>query len=109
MLTPSGVQKVNSSTVAFHLEAPNGNFPYLVSSDNYNAIIVPQGTDFASGRATFVGTGAFKLKSYTQNVGADVHRQPRHWGGAPYLDAPSSCFYAEQQPQILALQGGRST
>ena len=30
-----------------HLEAPNGNFPYLVSSDNYNAIIVPKGTDFS--------------------------------------------------------------
>src|ERR1700744_2081596 len=44
VLKPDGVVKVDSSTVAFHLEAPNGNFPYLVSSDNYNAIIVPKGT-----------------------------------------------------------------
>ena len=44
------MKKVDASTVAFHLEAANGNFPYLVSSDNYNAIIVPKGTDFASGR-----------------------------------------------------------
>ena len=48
-------------TVAFHLEAPNGNFPYLVSSDTYNAIIVPKGTDFNKWQSTFVGTGAFKL------------------------------------------------
>ncbi len=70
VLLPNGVQKVDSMTVAFHLEAPVGNFPYLVSSDNYNAIIVPKGTDFTKWQSTFMGTGAFKLKSYTQNVGA---------------------------------------
>ena len=43
--------EVDDMTVAFHLEAPNGNFPYLVSSDTYNAIIVPNGTDFTNGRA----------------------------------------------------------
>ena len=86
VLTPSGVQKVDSMTVAFHLEAPNGNFPYLVSSDNYNAIIVPKGTDFTKWQSTFVGTGAFKLKSYTQNVGAEFVANPSHWGGGPYLD-----------------------
>ncbi|MGH3260765.1 MAG: ABC transporter substrate-binding protein, partial [Trebonia sp.] len=36
ILSPSGVVKVDSMTVAFHLEAPIGNFPYLVSSDTYN-------------------------------------------------------------------------
>jgi peptide/nickel transport system substrate-binding protein len=29
VLVPSGVQKVDNFTVAFHLEAPNGNVPYL--------------------------------------------------------------------------------
>jgi peptide/nickel transport system substrate-binding protein len=43
VLTPAGVRKVDDHTVAFHLEAANGNFPYLVSSDNYNAIILPKG------------------------------------------------------------------
>jgi peptide/nickel transport system substrate-binding protein len=107
VLTPSGVQKVDSMTVAFHLEAPNGNFPYLVSSDNYNAIIVPKGTDFSKWQSTFVGTGAFKLKSYTQNVGAEFVANPSHWGGAPYLDGTNFTFYSSQPPQILALQGGQ--
>ena len=31
VLKPSGVVKVDSHTVVFHLEAANGNFPYLVS------------------------------------------------------------------------------
>jgi peptide/nickel transport system substrate-binding protein len=105
VLTPSGVVKVDDLTVAFHLEAPNGNFPYLVSSDNYNAIIVPKGTDFATWDKTFIGTGPFKLKSYTQNVGADFVANPDYWGGAPYLDSTAFTFYSSQQPQILALQG----
>src|SRR5690348_1233021 len=55
VLTPDGVKKVDATTVEFHLESPNGNFPYLVSSDNYNAIIVPNGTDFGKWQKTFVG------------------------------------------------------
>ncbi len=105
VLTPSGVQKVDSSTVAFHLEAANGNFPYLVSSDNYNAIIVPKGTDFGKWQSTFVGTGAFKLGSYTTNVGATFVPNPSYWGTKPLLAGTSFKFYSSQSPMILALQG----
>jgi peptide/nickel transport system substrate-binding protein len=105
VLTPAGVQKVDASTVAFHLEAPNGNFPYLISSDNYNAIIVPKGTDFSKWQSTFVGTGAFKLGSYTQNVGASFVANPNYWGTKPLLAGSSFKFYSSQAPMILALQG----
>ena len=40
VLTPDGITAPDDATVVFTLQAPNGNFPYLVSSDNYNAIIV---------------------------------------------------------------------
>lgn len=106
VLKPDGVVKVDSSTVAFHLEGANGNFPYLVSNDNYNSIIVPKGTDFAKWNKTFIGTGPFKLKSYTTNVGANFEANPDYWGGAPNLDSTQFTFYSSQQPQILALQGG---
>jgi len=107
VLTPAGVTMVDSMTVAFHLEAPNGNFPYLVSSDNYNAIIVPDGTDFGKWQSTFIGTGPFTLKSYTQNVGATFLANPNHWAGKPYLDGSAFTFYTSQPPQILALQGSQ--
>ncbi len=107
VLKPAGVVKVDAGTVAFHLDAPNGNFPYLVSSDNYNAIIVPKGTDFAKWQSTFVGTGPFKLKTYTQNQGASFVANPSYWGGPPHLDSTAFTFYSSQQPQILALQGGQ--
>ena len=107
VLKPEGVVKVDSGTVAFHLEAPNGNFPYLVSSDNYNAIIVPKGTDFGKWEKTFLGTGPFKFQSYTTNVGANFVANPDYWGGAPILESTAFTFYTSQQPQILALQGGQ--
>jgi peptide/nickel transport system substrate-binding protein len=106
VLTPDGVRKVDSHTVAFHLEAANGNFPYLVSNDNYNAIIVPKGTDFGKWQKNFVGTGPFTLKSYTQNQGATFAANPSYWGGKPHLDSTAFTFYQAQAPQITALQGG---
>jgi peptide/nickel transport system substrate-binding protein len=107
VLTPEGVRKVDSHTVAFHLEAANGNFPYLVSNDNYNAIIVKKGTDFGKWQKTFLGTGPFKLKSYTQSQGATFSANPDYWGGKPNLDEAVFTFYQSQQPQIVALQGGQ--
>lgn len=107
ILSPSGVQKVDPMTVAFHLEAPTGNFPYLVSSDTYNAIIVPNGTDFAKWQTTFIGTGPWKLRSYTQNVGASFTANPDYWGPKPLLSGTQFSFYASQSPQVLALQGGQ--
>jgi len=107
VLKPEGVVKVDPSTVAFHLESANGNFPYIISSDNYNLIVVPDGTDFSKWQQTFVGTGPFKLQSYSTNQGAHFVANPDHWGGPPHLSATAFTFYASQQPQILALQGGQ--
>jgi len=106
VLSAGGVKKVDSHTVAFHLESPNGNFPYLVSSDNYGSIIVPKGTDYKTWGKTMVGTGAFMLHSYTTNQGASFTANPNYWGGKPHLDGTQFTFYASQQPQITALQGG---
>ncbi len=105
-LTPSGVQKVDDFTVAFHLEAPNGNFPYLCSSDNYNMIIIPNNYDPSKWESSFLGTGPFKLKSYTPKVGASFVRNEDYWGTKALPATTEFTFYDTQQPEILALQGG---
>ncbi|MGO9886281.1 MAG: ABC transporter substrate-binding protein [Solirubrobacteraceae bacterium] len=105
VLTPSGVKAVDPTTVQFTLESPNGNFPYLVSSDNYNAIIVPKGTDFGKWQSTFVGTGAFKLGKYTQGQGATFVPNPNYWGTKPLLDGTSFQFFSSQTPMFTALEG----
>ncbi len=45
LLSKGGTKKVDEHTVAFHLDAPNGNFPYSLSIDNYNAVILPANYD----------------------------------------------------------------
>jgi peptide/nickel transport system substrate-binding protein len=106
VLTPAGVVKVDDYTVAFHLEAPNGNFPYLTSSDNYNMIILPSGSDPTKWQSTFIGTGPFVLKSYTPNVGASFTANPSYWGTKALPAATQFTFYATQTPGILALTSG---
>jgi peptide/nickel transport system substrate-binding protein len=105
-LTPEGVQKVDDFTVAFHLTAPNGHFPYLTSSDNYNMIILPNGFDPTKWQATFPGTGPFVLKSYTTNVGASFVRNEKYWGTKALPAATQFMFYATETPGVLALTGG---
>ena len=106
VLTNDGVKKVDDQTVEFHLEAPNGNFPYLISSDNYNMIIVPNGTDYSKWEKTFIGTGPFMMTSYQANTGATFAPNPNWWGGKVLPAELQHIFYPTQQPQILALQGG---
>jgi len=106
VLKPSGVVKVDDYTVAFHLEAPNGNFPQLVSSDNYNAIILPKGYDPAKWESSFIGTGPFKLGSYTPKSGATFTRNESYWATKALPSQTQFTFYDTQSPQILALTGG---
>ncbi|TFF23336.1 ABC transporter substrate-binding protein [Jiella endophytica] len=106
VLSKGGAKKVDDHTVEFHLDAPNGNFPYYVSSDNYNAIILP--ADYSGDFETKMNaTGPFILEKYTPKVGASFVRNPDYWGGAPLLDRVELSFYADQQPQVLALLGGQ--
>jgi len=106
VLKPAGVVKVDDYTVAFHLEAPNGNFPYLVSSDNYNVIIIPKGYDPANWQSSFIGTGPFVLGSYTPKSGATFTRNESYWGTKALPSQTEFTFYDTQNPSILALTGG---
>jgi peptide/nickel transport system substrate-binding protein len=106
VLVPSGVVKVDDFTVEFHLAAPNGNFPYLTSSDNYNMIILPNNFDPSKWQASFPGTGPFKWKSYTTNAGASFVRNEAYWGTKALPAATEFTFYTSQTPSILALTGG---
>jgi peptide/nickel transport system substrate-binding protein len=106
VLSKGGTRKVDDHTVEFHLDAPNGNFPYTVSTDNYNAVILP--ADYAGDfEQNMNGTGPFKLEKYTPKVGASFVRNTEYWGGQVLPDRLELSFYTDYQPQILALQGGQ--
>ncbi len=106
ILSPGNTKKIDDLTVEFHLDAPYGAFPYVVSSDNYNCVILP-----ASYKGDFEhawdGTGPFMLEKYTPKVGASFVRNPNYWGAKALPDRTEFTFYTDLQPQILALQGGQ--
>jgi peptide/nickel transport system substrate-binding protein len=106
ILKPSGVVKVDDQTVAFHLQAPYGAFPAAVSNANYNAIIVPKNTDYTKWPDTFIGTGPFLKKSFSQTTGASFVRSPHYWGPAVLPAALEMAFYATEQTMTAALEGG---
>ena len=103
-LSKGGSKAIDESTVEFHLDAPNGSFPYLVSSDNYNAIILPAGHDGGFER-NFIGTGPFRLERFTPKARASFVRNPDYWGAKALPDRTLFIFYDSIQAQILAMQG----
>src|SRR5919197_6319077 len=78
VLSKDSAKAVDASTVRFDLDAPNGNFPYLLSSDNYNAIIVPKSFT-GKWEKTFPGTGPWKLERYTPNSGVSYTKNADYW------------------------------
>jgi peptide/nickel transport system substrate-binding protein len=103
VLSPGGTKRIDDLTVRFELDAPNGNFPYYLSSDNYNAIILP--ADYAGDfEKNFNGTGPFRLERYTAKVGASFVRNPDYWGRPALPERTEFSFFNDQQPQILALE-----
>jgi peptide/nickel transport system substrate-binding protein len=106
VLSKGGAIAVDERTVAFHLDAPNGNFPYLVSSDNYNAIILP--ADYAGDfEHSFNGTGPFRLERFVPKARASFVRNEDYWGGQVLPDRTVFIFYDGVQAQVLAMQGGQ--
>ena len=105
VLSPGNTEAPDDATVVFHLDAPNGNFPTLVSSANYNAIIIPADLDPADWGQTFDGTGPFKLESFTPKVGAKFVRNDAYWGTKANPDSMELKFYDEEGPMIVAIQG----
>jgi peptide/nickel transport system substrate-binding protein len=105
VLSPGNIEAPDDSTVVFNLDAPNGSFPTLVSSANYNAIIIPADLDPADWGQTFEGTGPFKLETFRPNVGLNVVRNDAYWGEPAIADRVEIKFYDEEAPMILALQG----
>jgi peptide/nickel transport system substrate-binding protein len=91
--------------VVFKLDTAIGNFPYIVSADNYNAIILPANYagDFEK---TWNGTGPWKLDKYTPDVSVSLVRNDAYWGDKPLLDKIEITFFKDDAALAQALQAG---
>ena len=105
-LSKGGTHAVDAATVEFHLDAPHGQFPYLVSSETVNAIILP-----ADYRGDFelsqIATGPFKLVQYAPNSGASFARNDGYWGPKALPDRIDVTFFADDAAQVEALKQGK--
>lgn len=107
ILSPGGVVKVDDATVAFHLDQPNADFPYLVASTNYDCLILPSTYKLGTWQKNPVGTGPFMMTAYTPKQSATFKKNPKYWqSGMPYLDGVQVTFNEQTQAQGLALQAG---
>jgi peptide/nickel transport system substrate-binding protein len=106
VLSKGNTEALDAETVRFRLDAANGNFPHIVSSDNYNAIILPRNYS-GNWQSTFIGTGPWKLQSFTPQVGVTFVRNPHYWGPPTVADTAELKFYAQEQAAVLGLQGNQ--
>ena len=102
------VLEVYENTVTFNLVSANGNFPYLVSVFNAQALITP--ADYVAGTtldARPAGTGAWKLDTYDIATGATFSRNESWWGGRTPLDTIEFTFFDDTGAMVTAYQGGQ--
>ncbi|HKX75672.1 MAG TPA: ABC transporter substrate-binding protein [Acidimicrobiia bacterium] len=111
VLSAGNTRAVDDYTVEFTLDAPNGNFPYIVSSDNYNAIILPASfwAGYAEGsyEQSFIGTGPWQIENFETGVMAAFTKFPDYWDAANVVpDRIEMRFFADEPAMITAYQGG---
>ncbi len=106
ILSPGGTQKIDDYTVQFNLDAAFADFPYLVSSGNYNSVILHRSFagDFLKKP---IGTGPFMLTDFKAKQSATLKRNPNYWQkGLPYLDEVGFVYIDDAQAQAVQLQSG---
>jgi peptide/nickel transport system substrate-binding protein len=102
------IEKVDDHTVTFHLDTPFVDFPYLVSSFNFNSIILPNNYQIGQFAKGHVGTGPFIMTDYQAETGATFVRNPKYWNPQrPYLDGLKLTYYADDSTIALNVQGGQ--
>ncbi|MCX6411835.1 MAG: ABC transporter substrate-binding protein [Actinobacteria bacterium] len=108
-LSKGGTTAPDDLTVVFALDAANGHFPYLVSSDNTQSQITPVAWTVKDNLKPGVGgTGPWKLDSLDVKTGAKYSRNDAWWGGKTPLDTVEFIFIEDTAAQIAAVASGEA-
>lgn len=106
VLSPGGANAIDDHTVVFELDQAAGLFPWLVSSDNFNAIILPENYD-GDWSKDWVGTGPWVLEEYAASGRTRLIANPEYWGKEPVSDAVEFQVFEDEAALVLALQGAQ--
>ncbi len=105
----NGVRAVDELTVEFTLTEPDPEFPSDVA--DYHAAILSRGV--AEPAEEWVGTGAFKIVSYSAEDRTVLDKNPYYWrkdasgDSLPYLDELQLIVSPDLAGQVQALRGGQ--
>lgn len=108
VLSKGSTLKIDTFTVTFNLDVPHANFPYLVSSDNANAVILPK--DYTGDwDRTFIGTGPWVLTGYAAGERATFKRNSAYWDRAriPRFATLALSLYNDESDVVRQLQAGQ--
>ena len=111
LLRPSfdKVVKVDNRTVQLHLKTPLAMTMAVLTTGSTS--MYPKSVVEAKGnmKTSAVGTGPFKLDTYTPAVGAELVRNPAYFvTGRPYLDRLSVRIVTDSATRIAALRTGQA-
>jgi len=111
-VTPENIVAIDEATVEFTLAQPNGSFPFFVSSDNYNGIIVPASfwDSYVEGsyETEFPGTGIWQIENHEPGVSASFVKNQNYWGdNAAQPEQLEVIFFADEAVAVTAFQEGR--
>jgi peptide/nickel transport system substrate-binding protein len=107
---PKRIRKLDSRTVRVFLKRPDATL--IDAFCQYFNGIVPEGYSPTSGRGKgplrFVGTGAFKVKSFVPGRQSVHVRNENYWReGQPYFDEVHIINFGEETARVNALLGGQ--
>ncbi|MBA2573884.1 MAG: ABC transporter substrate-binding protein [Nocardioidaceae bacterium] len=99
-----GLKKLDQYTVRLPLKTADSTIPQTLAS--YTFGIVP--VDYEAYPSPQIGTGAYKLKSFTPGQESVSERNPNYWrSGEPYFDTVTITNFADSTAQVNALLGGQ--
>ncbi|MDX6299426.1 MAG: peptide/nickel transport system substrate-binding protein [Nocardioidaceae bacterium] len=100
----ANIKKVDQYTVRLPLKTADSTVPQTLAS--YTFGIVPVG--YKAFPSKQIGTGAYKLKSFTPGQQSVSERNPNYWRtGQPYFDTVTITDFADATAQVNALLGGQ--
>lgn len=104
ILDASGVTANGPHTVVFALTSPNAEFPSLLTA--YQCYIIPADSAATIG-TTGIGTGPFRLTSYTPAGRGSVEAFADHFAGPPALDGIDFYSVQDTSARVNALLAGQ--
>jgi peptide/nickel transport system substrate-binding protein len=100
----ANMKKLDKYTVRLPLKTPDSTVPQTLAS--YTFGMVPSG--YQAYPHAQVGTGAYKLKSFTPGQQSVHTRNPNYWrSGQPYFDTVTIVDFSSATAQVNGLLGGQ--